>query len=765
MLNKSVFLINGAILLASCGTKNTPQDKPNILWIILDDTGCDFSCYGNQIIQTPVFDSLAANGMLFTNMHVTAPVSSPARSALVTGMYQTSNGTHQHRSSRGTEMVFLDEDKPTIPELFRHEGYYTANVGYDYNPKTDYNFIWNPAMYDTLFRINEDKWVSPWVFREAGQPFFIQIQLEGGKNRRVSKRYPVDPSNCTPAPYYPDDSVYYREEASYHSSTLHIDKLLGDIMNHLHTEGLDKNTIVMILGDNGQDHYRDKQWLYDGGTHVPFIIIGPEKYVGAAGKVVNDLAIHIDMAPMSLAMAGLEIPDYLEGRNLFAKANQPRDFIVTARDRCDWTKDRIRAIRTQKYKYIRNYHPEYAYMQSNYRDEHEIVVRAKELFAQGKLNNAQAAFFKPTRPAEEFYVLGNDPFEISNQIDNPAYAAEIDRLRATLDQWIVETGDRGQYPETEVSYQQACKHVNTYTNHAFPIVAGVSALVWQSDSVSFTTFVTNNTDKKIEVTIAIKATNALKVLDGDQTIWLKPGEQRKLRRTALFAGEDKVDSLLVEISTRYPFRKNSQPEYRYHYKLKPVRRESISEGQPIVDGNAKDWEERLNHYFGKDGGVRFGIRQSKEFVYIGVMVQDEQVESVSGRDPWLQDGIEIRLDARPDPYRSSGIGMEDFSDHLLLAMSPSASNKVANLYLPANALKFYPKGFFENKLQYSCRVLANGYFTEVAVPLTLIRALQTTPEAIRLNLIVHNDGIDREHWQPQWGSEADFAGSGSFFLK
>jgi N-sulfoglucosamine sulfohydrolase len=153
----------------------------------------------------------------------------------------------------------------------------------------------------------------------------------------------------------------------------------------------------MILGDNGQDNYRDKQWLYQGGTHVPFVVAGPEKYIGTPGQVRDDLAIHIDMAPASLAMAGIPLPEYLEGVDLFSPDYNEREYIVTARDRCDWTVDRIRTILTKDYKYVRNYYPEKPYMQSNYRDEWKMVVRAKEMYANGELNACAGQIF-PAHP-------------------------------------------------------------------------------------------------------------------------------------------------------------------------------------------------------------------------------------------------------------------------------------------------------------------------------------------------------------------------------
>jgi N-sulfoglucosamine sulfohydrolase len=563
------FLLIGASLLGSCiDNRNIDAERPNILWVILDDTGTDFSCYGNQLIHTPVFDSLATNGVLFTRMHVTSPVCSPARSALMTGMYPTSNGTHQHRSSRGDEVIFIDN--PLVPEIFKNAGYFTGNVGYDYNAKTDYNFVWNPNMYNVRHRIEENNWISPWKGRDEGQPFFIQIQLEGGKNRRVAGRYPVDPAKTSPAPYYPDDLLFNYDQASYHSSTLHVDKLLGDIMHHLKSDGLDRNTVVMVLGDNGQDNYRDKQWLYQGGTHVPFVVYGPEKYVGKRGQVREDLAIHIDMVASSLAMAKISLPSYLEGVDLFADDYTERDYIVTARDRCDWTQDRIRAVISRKHKYIKNFHPERPYMQSNYRDEWNMVVQAKEMFANNELNPVQARFFQSSRPAEEFYLLGSDQFETNNQIDNSLYQKEIAAMRDVLDTWIESTDDKGQYPETEASIQQALRHVNTGENKRFPLIAGPSALSISGDTASFFISGTNLSNKTLAMDIKIMPTAGFWNFNGIQTLYVPAGETGRVEFKKYIYPLKPEDSIHVKIITYYTFSDKSGNLYTWDYTLKPA---------------------------------------------------------------------------------------------------------------------------------------------------------------------------------------------------
>jgi len=160
--------------------KNT-TDKPNILWIIAEDMSCDFGYQGNSLVTTLNVDKLVREGVAFTNAYTTAPVCSASRSALITGMYQTTIGAHNHCSSRGDYKISLPVGMNTIPEYFRKAGYYVCNTGYyEYcndqsfgrNGKTDYNFVFNS---DSLYNAPQ------WTKRKRGQPFFAQVQLRGGK--------------------------------------------------------------------------------------------------------------------------------------------------------------------------------------------------------------------------------------------------------------------------------------------------------------------------------------------------------------------------------------------------------------------------------------------------------------------------------------------------------------------------------------------------------------------------------------------------------
>lgn len=428
------------------------KTRPDILWIIAEDMSPHWSCCGETTIQTPNIDRLAAEGVLFRNAFVTGPVCSPSRSAMITGMYQTTIGAHHHRSSWPGSEIHLPERIKLLPEFFKQSGYHTSNGGPKttvYHAdlvsqdrklgKTDYNFVWDQAVYDD----------NDWKNRDTGRPFFAQIQLRGGKFRGAQVPNPVDPAKVKLPPYYPDHPVIRADWAHYLNSVLYLDGQVGKILQRLEGEGVADNTIVFLWTDHGISHARGKQFLYDEGIRVPLIIRWPR--VLKPGTIRDDLVSHIDIAATSLLLAGLSVPDYMQGRPLFGRDYKPRDYIFAARDRCDETLDCIRCVRTRRYKYIRNFYPNRPHLQHNrYKDNKQIIKTIRKLFAEGKLDLIQAQVFAPTRPTEELYDLANDPHEIRNLAGVPAYEKVLNDVRSRLKKWIVETGDVGLIPEPEL---------------------------------------------------------------------------------------------------------------------------------------------------------------------------------------------------------------------------------------------------------------------------------------------------------------------------
>lgn len=444
---------------------------PNLLWFVVDDMSAHFSSYGETHIETPNVDRLAAEGTRFTRAYVTAPVCSACRSALITGLYQTTIGAHHHRSGRGEIKIHLPEGVEPVPAILRRAGYFTCigsgligkdNSGRDFPEKapakrrlgkTDYNFEWEPSIYDS----------HDWAERKAGQPFFMQVQLHGGKMRegspasRAEFREQVvnafggttDPDKVVLPPYYPRDPVILRDWADYLDTVRLTDHHVGLVLARLGKEGLLENTLIIFMTDHGISHARGKQFLYDEGTRIPFIVRGPGI---AAGAVREDLVEHIDMVPVSLAAAGLPLPEALQGRALFADDYTARTSAFAARDRCDETTDRLRSLRTDRFLYIRNGHPDRPLLQPNaYKDNKDILIALRAARDAATLPPlCEEVLFRPTRPVEELYEYGADPFQIRNLAGDPAFAGTLQSLRQLLDKTLL--GTRDPAPESEAMY-------------------------------------------------------------------------------------------------------------------------------------------------------------------------------------------------------------------------------------------------------------------------------------------------------------------------
>jgi arylsulfatase A-like enzyme len=451
-----------ALLLFAAGLR--AEDRPNIVWILVDDMSPNFSCYGETAIRTPHVDALAAEGTRFARAFVTAPICSISRSALLTGRYQTSIGCQNHRSGSARFPIMLPADTPIVPQLFKAAGYHVSNIAFEAfvradvaKPvgvaKTDYNFVWNKAAtYDT----------THWAARKAGQPFFAQVQLHGGKHRG-QKPGPAWPQKAratlgdnTPEsamhlpPYLPDDPVIRADWAQYLDAVRYTDWEVGQIVRRLKEAGELDRTVIFFWTDHGISHVRNKQFLYDGGIHVPLVVRGPGI---AAGKVREDLVEHIDIAAATLALAGLARPATMQARDVFATDYAPRKYVFAARDRADETVDRIRSVRSERWKYIRNFYPSRPYLQPNrYKDEKAIVQAMRRLHAEGKLTPEQALIMAEARPPEELYDLQADPHELRNLAADPAHGGTLAEHRAALEEWITRTDDRGRQPEPEEVY-------------------------------------------------------------------------------------------------------------------------------------------------------------------------------------------------------------------------------------------------------------------------------------------------------------------------
>jgi len=440
MIQRTIFIVLAMFVAGPA----LADDRPNILWITIEDWSPDLSCYGTKGIHTPNVDKLASEGIRYERAFTTSPVCSTSRSAMMTGFHQNYIGAHQHRTE--TKKPLPHGIRP-IPHLFADAGYYTCLMSW----KTDCNFL--PDTKEQLF-MGVD-----WKNRKPGQPFFARITF-GGTHRKWARdpQRPIDIKDVELPPYYPDTPFIRRDWANGLEQMQLVDRETGAILKRLDDEGLTDNTIVFFIGDHGRCHIRGKQFLYDEGTRIPMIMRWPGKV--AARQVNNDLVMSIDICATILEAAGIKPPVPLHGKSLFSKGVKQRKYTFAARDKMDDTHDAMRSIRSRNYKLILNLMPERAYCQFSFYKEgaYPPLAELNVLNLQGKLTPAQAAFMAPRKPPVELFDLRNDPHEINNVAEDPKYASVKTELLKELTNWREQVIDdagvsdafrgEGVFPET-----------------------------------------------------------------------------------------------------------------------------------------------------------------------------------------------------------------------------------------------------------------------------------------------------------------------------
>jgi len=461
----AVVVFAAASLCRAEEKKDTPR-RPNILWIIAENISLDLGCYGARDVRTPVLDRLAQEGMRFTRVFSTSPVCAPSRSAFMTGMYQTSTGTHPMRSHRNDDFRLPAGVRP-ITHRLHDVGYFSANIKHIGDRvvgtgKLDLNFV-NEG---PIFKSDE------WPLLKARQPFFAVINMPEVEydiyDRKTAQKERVEwvgerehakialPEKVAPPPYYPEHSIVREEWARYLNSVSGMDRRIGAILEQLRREGLEEETVVIFFADNGRLEARGIHYCYDSGLHVPLIIRWPKNFPSPpqiqAGAINEQVISLLDLTATTLAIAGVDPPAGMQSRVfLGARADPPRTYAFSARDRIDETVNRIRSVRDARFHYIRNFMPEQGFTALNrYREKCFLVIPLlRQLHAEGKLTGHPLALMSPRLPDEELYDTAADPHELTNlvQSDQREHREALLRLRAALEVWIVETGDLGRLPE------------------------------------------------------------------------------------------------------------------------------------------------------------------------------------------------------------------------------------------------------------------------------------------------------------------------------
>ena len=469
MMNRILLFLTGILFLVCLSTPKK-ESPPNIVWLVAEDQSPEFfPMYAEVPVALPYLSALSKDGVVFENAYSPVPVCAPARSALITGMYPTSLGTHNMRTYNG----YRTENQPTInipsyspllpegvkmfTEYLRTANYYCTN-----NAKEDYNFKKTDGAWD------ESGAKAHWKKRTPDQPFFAVINFGISHESQIwnqqDKPLAVAPEEVPLPPVFPDTPVVRKDIAVNYSNLVRLDKQIGEIIEALKEEGLYENTLIFFYGDHGGPFPRYKRALYETGIKVPLVIKFPHQE--KAGTRDNQFISFIDFAPTVLSLAGIQPPDYMQGKARFGSfKTEPSSYVFATSDRFDEQTDRVRAVRYKQYKYIRNFTVNLPHaLPVKYREQMPMMKELNALWETDSLDEKPALWFQTPKAVEEVYNIDLDPYELNNLAFDPEMKEVLEHLRQKLDEWIIETGDLGEIPEQTLLE-------NWFPNGAVPVLS------------------------------------------------------------------------------------------------------------------------------------------------------------------------------------------------------------------------------------------------------------------------------------------------------
>jgi len=413
------------------------SDRPNIVVVISHDTGRHVSPCGVETVNTPSFERLAGDSVRLTGAFSATPQCSPARAALFSGKYPHAVGV---MGNVGVEHGWrFPDDQRHAARIFSEAGYQSWLLGMQhetYRPET--------LGFDTIdggFGILEvgEHLHACLDGRDRDRPFYCQIGFRETHRPWDRDGPEPDPSRGVTVPPYLHDGPATREDlAALQGSVARLDAGLGRVLDTLAANDLDEGTILVVTTDHGLALPRAKGTLYDPGTGVLLMMRWPGG--GWTGGAVSDeLLSHVDVLPTLLDAIGANVPTDMQGRSfldlLTGGRPEPRDAVFTEKTHFHFY-DPMRAVRTRRYKYIRNF---------EFCRQTEVLCDYVGSGSFRELDNRYAG----GHPAEELYDLQTDPDEMHNLAEDPALAGVRDPLAAQLADWMRRTDDpliRGPVP-------------------------------------------------------------------------------------------------------------------------------------------------------------------------------------------------------------------------------------------------------------------------------------------------------------------------------
>lgn len=450
-MKNSYWIIRLLSLVMVCATASQlyAEERPNILWITCEDISPNLGCYGDTQAITPNLDRLAGRSLLYSRAYAPAGVCAITRSAIMMGMYSSSIGTQHMRSIA------------TLPQSIRPFTTYLRNAGY---------FCTNHSKQDYNFKTPEDAWdigkgsKAHWKHRKPGQPFFAifnhldthESRIRGNTrhNIKLTELEQHDPVSTKQPAYLPDTPLIRKDWARYLDLITMMDK--GEIpmrLNELEQAGVADDTIIFFFSDHGAGLPRAKQFVYDSGMQVPLLVYIPPKWKhllpAKPGSTIDRFVNLLDCGPTVLSLAGIKVPAHMQGNPFLGKQATPDPkYIFGIRDRMDERYDMTRTVRSDRFKYHRNYMPYVPHFPwLTYMELLDTSKELRRLDAEQKLTGGHAFFMAKTKPVEELYDIVADPDELHNIADQPRYQKELQKMRQAHIAWMKRTVDTGLIPE------------------------------------------------------------------------------------------------------------------------------------------------------------------------------------------------------------------------------------------------------------------------------------------------------------------------------
>ena len=433
----SLFIVSSVIASPRIPAEDEPGDMPtapSILVLLADDVDWkDYGCYGNTSIRTPNIDALARGGLRFANAFLTTSSCSPTRISVLTGKYPHATGAEDLHMP-------LPKGQNFVSTYLKAKGYYTGHMlKTHYGPEGMKQFEWYSKNVGDFPKFLDACGARPffmWVgFRDAHRPY-----------KKGAVDPPHDPAKVKVPRYLADTPETRADLALYYDEIARMDGNIGRMVAELKRRGRFENTLVVFFGDNGMPFPRAKGTAYDSGIGTPLVMSWPT--VIKPGGVHTGLTSVIDLAPTFLDVAGIKSPEAMQGDTLRAILDDPtrpgRKYVFAERNwhNCD---HHIRAVRTSRYKLIRNAYLDVPYGNPSDCSSCPSWQSLLALKKAGKLTGEQQIMFRAPRPRLELYDLERDPWEFNNLAESADPSSELKAIQAelekALDHWIAETGD------------------------------------------------------------------------------------------------------------------------------------------------------------------------------------------------------------------------------------------------------------------------------------------------------------------------------------